>query len=343
MVEGFPHDTLVAGALAALGEKRRVVLRKRIPVAGGLGGGSSDAAAVLRALRGDRDPNELHAIARTLGADVPFFLTGAEAAFGTGRGDRIQPLPDFPRGHAFVLVPSDRGLATAEVFAACEPNPIFRAVEGDLVRAMHTVRSVRDVATLMANDLEPVVLSLRPDVAGALADLRSQGALAQIVTRLGPHGVWALRAPPGGRGGGGQDTGGAGGLSGMIPGMSKWNISGDALTIEPRERRSPTRWLSQNGLRIAVVLGLAEAVVAWADGFRVEMTLIGVVAVLVYLNIRHRLPQVVRRPLWVVVMAQGIAGLVLPLIYVGVFMFALVGGLLLIVLVLVMLGDRMRK
>ena len=119
------------------------MLRKRIPVAAGLGGGSSDAAAVLRALRGDRDPNELHAIARALGADVPFFLTGAETGFGTGRGDRIQPLPDFPRGHAFVLVPSDRGLATGEVFAACEPNPIFRAVEGDLVRAMHTVRRGR--------------------------------------------------------------------------------------------------------------------------------------------------------------------------------------------------------
>ena len=129
----------------------------------------------------------------------------------------------------------------------------------------------------------------------------------------------------------------------MIPGMSKWNISGDALTIEPRERRSPTRWLSQNGLRIAVVLGLAEAVFAWINGFKVEMTLIGVVTVLLYLNVRHHIPQAIRRPLWVIVMAQGIAGLVLPLIYVGVFMFALVGGLLLVVLVLVMLGDRMRK
>ena len=73
------------------------------------------------------------------------------------------------------------------------------------------------------------------------------------------------------------------------------------------------------------------------------MTLIGVVAVLIYLNVRHHIPQAVRRPLWVIVMAQGIAGLVLPLIYVGVFMFVLVGGLLLVVLVLVMLGDRMRK
>jgi 4-diphosphocytidyl-2-C-methyl-D-erythritol kinase len=186
VVEGFPQDTLVRAALAALGETRRVLLRKRIPVAAGLGGGSSDAAAVLRALRGGRDPNELHAIARALGADVPFFLTGAETGFGTGRGDRIQPLPDFPRGHAFVLVPSDRGLSAGEVFAASEPNPIFRAVEGDLVRAMHTVRCVEHVAALMANDLEPAVLALRPEVAGALAALGREGALAQIVTGSGP-------------------------------------------------------------------------------------------------------------------------------------------------------------
>jgi 4-diphosphocytidyl-2-C-methyl-D-erythritol kinase len=185
VVEGFP-DTLVTAALAALGETRHVRLEKRIPVAAGLGGGSSDAAAVLRALRGDRDPNELHAIARSLGADVPFFLTGAETGFGTGRGDRIQPLVEFPRGHAFVLVPSERGLATAEVFAAAEPNPIFRAAEGDLVRAMHTVRRVEDVAALMANDLQPAVLALRPDVGDALAALAGAGALAQIVSGSGP-------------------------------------------------------------------------------------------------------------------------------------------------------------
>ena len=161
----------------------------------------------------------------------------------------------------------------------------------------------------MANDLEPVVLSLRPDVAAALAALRSQGALGADRDRVGTDRVWPLRAPPGGRGRGGPDPGGDCGLSGMIPGMSKWNISGDALTIEPRERRSPAKWLNQNSLRIAVVAGLIEAVIAWHDGFRVEMTLIGVVAVLLYLNVRHRLPQVIRRPLWVVVMAQGIAGL----------------------------------
>jgi 4-diphosphocytidyl-2-C-methyl-D-erythritol kinase len=195
VVEGFPDDTLVRGALEALGETRSVRLDKRIPVAAGLGGGSSDAAAVLRALRGERDPNELHAIARSLGADVPFFLTGAETGFGTGRGDRIRPLPDFPRGHAFVLVPGERGLSAGEVFAACEPNPIFRAVEGDLVRAMHTVRRVSDVAALMANDLEPAVLELRPEVSAALAALEAEGALAQIVSGSGPtaFGLFAHR------------------------------------------------------------------------------------------------------------------------------------------------------
>ena len=84
-------------------------IEKHIPVAAGLGGGSSDAAAVLRALRGERTANELHEIARALGTDVPFFLSGAETGFCTGRGDRVQALPDFPRGHAFVVVPAAEG------------------------------------------------------------------------------------------------------------------------------------------------------------------------------------------------------------------------------------------
>ncbi len=129
----------------------------------------------------------------------------------------------------------------------------------------------------------------------------------------------------------------------MIFAMSKWNISGDALTIEPRERRSPTRWLHQHSLRIAVVLGLAEAVFAWANGHRILLTLIGVISVFGYLNVRHRLPEAIRRPLWIVVMAQAIGGLVLPLIYIGVAMAVIVGSLILVVLALVMLGDRMRK
>lgn len=129
----------------------------------------------------------------------------------------------------------------------------------------------------------------------------------------------------------------------MIFGMAKWNVSGDALTIEQRGRRSPTQWLRQNSLRIAVMVGLAEAVLAWVTGHRVLLLMIGVVSVIGYLNVRHRLPELIRRPLWIAVMAQAIGGLIAPLIYVGVAMFVIVAGLLLIILVLVMLGDRTRK
>jgi hypothetical protein len=129
----------------------------------------------------------------------------------------------------------------------------------------------------------------------------------------------------------------------MIYAMSNWNISGDTLTVEPRERRSPTRWLHQHSLRIAVVLGLGEAVFAWATGHRLLLMVIGVLAVVTYLNVRHRLPELIRRPVWIVVMAQAIGGLVLPFVYVATAMFFIVGSLLLIVLALVMLGDRMRR
>jgi 4-diphosphocytidyl-2-C-methyl-D-erythritol kinase len=196
VVEGMPGDTLVRAALDALGEPARVRIQKRIPVAGGLGGGSSDAGAVLRALRGERTANELHEIARGLGADVPFFLSGCETAIGTGRGDRIHALPEFPRRHAFVLIPSDRGLSTAEVFRHAVENEVFAAVHGDLVRRVHTVRTPEDVAAMVVNELQPAVLGLRPELAGALAALRDAGALSTAVSGSGPtvFGVFAGRA-----------------------------------------------------------------------------------------------------------------------------------------------------
>jgi hypothetical protein len=124
--------------------------------------------------------------------------------------------------------------------------------------------------------------------------------------------------------------------------MARWNISGDTVTLEERGRRSPTRWLRQNSLRIAVILGLAEAIAAWLYGFKFLMMVIGVAAVFGYLNIRHRLPNAVRRPLWVVMMAQAIAGLLVPAVYAGIAIAVVVGTIMLLVLVLVMLGDRRR-
>jgi 4-diphosphocytidyl-2-C-methyl-D-erythritol kinase len=186
VVEGFEEDTLVTRALELLGETRRVVLRKRIPVAAGLGGGSSDAAAVLRAFAGDRDVNELYAIARELGADVPFFLSGLETALATGRGDVLRHLPDVPRDYGIVLLPAAEGLSTAEVYAVCTPHPYYEAVQGDVVRGIHSARDTGRLAALVANDLEPAALALRPELAGGLAVLRGAGALAAAVSGSGP-------------------------------------------------------------------------------------------------------------------------------------------------------------
>ena len=124
--------------------------------------------------------------------------------------------------------------------------------------------------------------------------------------------------------------------------MARWNISSDALTIEQQPRRSPTRWLRANSLRIAFVIGLVEAVIAWSEGFRLVMMLVGIVSVVAYMQVRHRLPAVVRRPLWIVVTAQAVAGILLPAIYLGIAIAAIIFGIMLLVLLLFMLGDLRR-
>jgi 4-diphosphocytidyl-2C-methyl-D-erythritol kinase len=95
-------------------------------------------------------------------------------------------LPEFPRGLGVLLVPGAEGLSTADVYAASEPNPIYPAVQGDLIRGVHTVRSARDVAALVANDLEDAACALRPSIREALAAVRDAGALATAVSGSGP-------------------------------------------------------------------------------------------------------------------------------------------------------------
>jgi len=122
-----------------------------------------------------------------------------------------------------------------------------------------------------------------------------------------------------------------------------WNISGSTVSLEPHQRRSPGRWLHQHSLRIAVLAGLAEAIAAYAYGMKLELMLVGVIAVLGYINLRKHVPNAIRRPLWIVVMAQAVGAILVPAVYVGIFLFMGFAALMLLVLVVVMLGDLRRS
>ena len=131
-VEGFPApasaENLALRAAAALGTGCRISLLKRIPPGAGMGGGSSDAAAVLRALGIGRP--DLADLAAALGADVPFFLRGGRAV-ATGRGDELQPVPDEDGWYALAWPGIE--LSTAAVYRAWDEvggdgrNHLFRA------------------------------------------------------------------------------------------------------------------------------------------------------------------------------------------------------------------------
>lgn len=200
---GVEDENLAARALAALRERGwrrpplRVEIEKRIPVAAGLGGGSADAAAVLRLARDPTDAGstipDLAAIAAELGADIPSQLDPA-LALVRGAGERVERLPD-PAPHAVVLLPGGGGLSTAAVFAEADRLGLGRsAAELDspatrLREAAGAGASPLAYAELLANDLEPAARSLRPEIGAALDVLREAGAPLAFLTGSGPTAV----------------------------------------------------------------------------------------------------------------------------------------------------------
>ncbi len=198
---GVEGENLAARALAELRRQGweapplRIEIEKRIPVAAGLGGGSADAAAVLRLAR---DPAkgaagwvpDLAGIAAELGADVPSQLDPAFSLVG-GAGEEVEKLP-APAPHAVVLLPSGGGLSTAAVFAEADRLRLGHGEEelGSLAARLREAAaaggSPLDYAELLANDLEPAARSLRPDVGAALDALHEAGAQLVLLTGSGP-------------------------------------------------------------------------------------------------------------------------------------------------------------
>ncbi|HET9154231.1 MAG TPA: hypothetical protein VFN85_08970 [Solirubrobacterales bacterium] len=194
---GVEGENLAARALAGLRERGwdreplRIEIEKRVPVAAGLGGGSGDAAAVLRLAAGE--VADLPQLAAELGADVPSQLRPS-LALVRGAGEHVEPLP-APAEHAAVLLPGGGGLSTAEVFAEADRLGLGRPA-GELDELAVRLREAAGAGAsplayseLLVNDLTEAALSLRPDIGEALEALRSAGAPVAILSGSGPTAV----------------------------------------------------------------------------------------------------------------------------------------------------------
>ncbi|TDD72486.1 4-(cytidine 5'-diphospho)-2-C-methyl-D-erythritol kinase [Actinomadura rubrisoli] len=215
-VEAAPHSRVAIGGvptdggnLAAraarlvagrLGVEPGVALRirKAIPVAGGMAGGSADAAAALVAcarLWDDRDRpvltrDDLLELGAELGSDVPFALLGG-TAIGVGRGERLTPALSRGTFH-WVFATADGGLSTPAVYAECdrlreagERPAAWPRVSEDLMTALAT-GDAKTLGAALVNDLQPAALALRPSLRRTLATGRDLGAVGAVVSGSGP-------------------------------------------------------------------------------------------------------------------------------------------------------------
>jgi 4-diphosphocytidyl-2-C-methyl-D-erythritol kinase len=167
----------------------RLEIAKNIPVAGGLAGGSADAAAALVAL--DRlwdlqtSDDDLLAIAGGLGSDVPFALVGG-TAYGTGRGELVEPVSDHGAWW-WVVVPNVQGLSTAAVYGRYDELGLGEHLRApDRLFAALSAGDPDALAVELHNDLEPAALDLRPDLLQTRADLEQAGAYAALLSGSGP-------------------------------------------------------------------------------------------------------------------------------------------------------------
>lgn len=179
----------------------RIEIRKRIPVAAGLAGGSADAAAALVACNelwnAGIGPDELSEIGAQIGSDVPFALLGGTAV-GLGRGERLTRALVSGSYH-WVLAFGASGLSTPDVYATCdrlraarrpadgdEPEPLPEPELNTALMAALRSGDPAAVGPLLSNDLQPAALSLQPLLRRALAAGREHGALGALVSGSGP-------------------------------------------------------------------------------------------------------------------------------------------------------------
>jgi 4-diphosphocytidyl-2-C-methyl-D-erythritol kinase len=198
--EGVAEPNIVADAMAALraagwgAPPVRVVIRKRIPVAAGMGGGSADAAAMLRCaprLAPVAD-HVLELIAGSLGADVPGQLRPGPS-LGTGAGESVAPLRGLDP-YGVLVLPQPFALSTADVYREADRLGLYRS-PGRLETLAEKLAT--GLPGRLVNDLEAAALSLAPGIAPVLAWAREAGADDAIVCGSGPTVIGVFRGEGG--------------------------------------------------------------------------------------------------------------------------------------------------
>lgn len=172
--------------------KARIHIDKSIPIAGGMAGGSADAAATIVAVNQlwelKLSQNQLVEIASAVGSDVAFLLFG-HTQMGLGRGEKLTPV--LTRGDFnWVIATNKSGLATSEVYKMCDQLRIDQnipapRINNDLVQALAT-GNVKAVAKNLSNDLQHAALKLKPELSNLLKMGEEFGALAGMVSGSGP-------------------------------------------------------------------------------------------------------------------------------------------------------------
>jgi 4-diphosphocytidyl-2-C-methyl-D-erythritol kinase len=188
------ESNLVHRAAAALRESyggvrgARIHLEKKIPAGGGLGGGSSNAAVALvglaRLWKIEAGRDALAKIGASLGADVPFFLTGG-TALGTGRGTDIHPLADAPVKQLLLVTPNVK-VSTAEAYKSLNAHALTKAVSPvNLTVSRAQAEISGSLPAALRNDFEPVVYQLYPEIARARDALVAVGASGVLLSGSG--------------------------------------------------------------------------------------------------------------------------------------------------------------
>jgi 4-diphosphocytidyl-2-C-methyl-D-erythritol kinase len=179
-----------------------ISIDKSIPVAGGMGGGSADAAAVLVALNSLWElgvaRRDLHTLAAKLGSDVPFALHGG-TALGTGRGEELATVLARNTFH-WVLAFAEGGLSTPKVFEELDrlrkAGAPPRLEDPEPVVAALAAGDPEQLAPLLGNELQPAALSMKPALRRVLRAGVEAGALAGIVSGSGPTCAFLCRSAP---------------------------------------------------------------------------------------------------------------------------------------------------